>query len=59
MNTARSDDERMARIRKITYEIRHLQGKQHEALRMKLRAGVGHVLPLLTSRNPYRSDARS
>jgi hypothetical protein len=33
---ARSDDERMTRIREITDEMRHLQEQKNEALRMKL-----------------------
>jgi hypothetical protein len=37
---AQSDDDRMARIRKITEEIRHLQEQKNEALRMKLHGGV-------------------
>jgi hypothetical protein len=36
---AQSDDERMARIRKIA-EMRHLQEQKNEALRMKLRGEV-------------------
>jgi hypothetical protein len=38
---AQSDDDRMARIRKITDEMRDLQGQKNEALRMKLRGEVG------------------
>jgi hypothetical protein len=34
---AQSDDDRMARIRKIADEMRHLQEQKNEALRMKLR----------------------
>jgi hypothetical protein len=34
---AHSDDDRMARIRKITDEMRELQEQKNEALRMKLR----------------------
>jgi hypothetical protein len=34
------DDDRMARIRKITDEMRHLQEQKDEALRMKLRKEV-------------------
>jgi site-specific DNA recombinase len=37
---AQSDDDRMARIRKITDEMRHLQEQKNEALRMKLRGEV-------------------
>jgi len=37
---AQSDDDRMARIRKITDEMRHLQEQKNEALRMKLRKEV-------------------
>jgi site-specific DNA recombinase len=37
---AQSDDDRMARIRKITDEMRHLQEQKNEALRMKLRREV-------------------
>jgi hypothetical protein len=37
---AQSDDDRIARIRKITDEMRHLQEQKNEALRMKLRRGV-------------------
>jgi hypothetical protein len=37
---ARSDDERMMRIREITDEMRHLQEQKNEALRMKLRGDV-------------------
>jgi hypothetical protein len=37
---ARSDDERMMRIREITDEMRHLQEQKNEALRMKLRKEV-------------------
>ncbi|HET9778771.1 MAG TPA: recombinase family protein [Propionibacteriaceae bacterium] len=37
---ARSDDERMMRIREITEEMRHLQEQKNEALRMKLRGDV-------------------
>jgi hypothetical protein len=37
---ARSDDERMMRIREITDEMRHLQEQKNEALRMKLREEV-------------------
>ncbi len=37
---AQSDDDRMARIREITDEMRHLQEQKKEALRMKLRAEV-------------------
>jgi hypothetical protein len=33
---AQSDDDRMARIREITDEMRHLQEQRNEALRMKL-----------------------
>jgi hypothetical protein len=39
---ARSDDERMARIRGVTDEMRHLQ-EQNEALRMKLREEVRYI----------------
>jgi site-specific DNA recombinase len=37
---AQSDDDRMARIREITDEMRHLQEQKNEALRMKLRGEV-------------------
>ena len=37
---AQSDDDRMARIRKITDEMRHLQEQKNEALRVKLRGEV-------------------
>jgi hypothetical protein len=37
---ARSDDERMTRIREITDEMRHMQEQKNEALRMKLRGDV-------------------
>jgi hypothetical protein len=37
---AQSDDDRMARIRKITDEMRPLQEQKNEALRMKLRGEV-------------------
>jgi hypothetical protein len=37
---AQSDDDRMARIRQITDEMRHLQEQKNEALRMKLRREV-------------------
>jgi hypothetical protein len=37
---AQSDDDRIARIREITDEMRHLQEQKNEALRMKLRAEV-------------------
>ena len=37
---AQSDDDRMARIREITDEMRHLQEQKNEALRMKLRNQV-------------------
>jgi site-specific DNA recombinase len=37
---ARSDDERMMRIREITDQMRHLQEQKNEALRMKLRGDV-------------------
>ena len=37
---AQSDDDRMARIREITDEMRHLQEQKNEALRMKLREEV-------------------
>ena len=37
---ARSDDERMTRIRKITDEMCHLQEQRNAALRMKLRGDV-------------------
>jgi hypothetical protein len=37
---AQSDDDRMARIRKIADEMRHLQEQKNEALRMKLRGEV-------------------
>jgi hypothetical protein len=37
---ALSDDDRMARIREITDEMRHLQEQKNEALRMKLRREV-------------------
>jgi hypothetical protein len=57
---ARSDDERMMRIREITDEMRHLQEQKNEALRMKRRtagrapgcaglATVGAVLKRLTA----------
>jgi site-specific DNA recombinase len=37
---AQSDDDRMAQIREITDEMRHLQEQKNEALRMKLRKEV-------------------
>ena len=37
---ARSDDERLTRIREITDEMCHLQEQKNEALRMKLRGEV-------------------
>jgi hypothetical protein len=37
---AQSDDDRMARIREITDEMRHLQEQKSEAFRMKLRGEV-------------------
>jgi site-specific DNA recombinase len=37
---ARSDDDRMTRIREVTDEMRHLQEQKNEALRMKLRGEV-------------------
>ena len=37
---ARSDDDRMMRIKEITDEMRHLQEQKNEALRMKLRGEV-------------------
>ena len=37
---AQSDDDRMARIREITGEMRHLQEQRNEVLRMKLRGEV-------------------
>jgi site-specific DNA recombinase len=37
---AQSDDDRMAQIRKITDEMRHLQEQKNDALRMKLRKEV-------------------
>jgi site-specific DNA recombinase len=37
---AQSDDDRMARIRKLTQEMRRLQEQKNEALRMKLRGEV-------------------
>ena len=41
INIAQSVDDRMARIREITDEMRHLQEQKNEALRMKLRGEGG------------------
>jgi hypothetical protein len=40
IKVAQSDDDRMARIRETTDEMRHLQEQKNEALRMKLRKEV-------------------
>jgi hypothetical protein len=40
---AQPDVHRMARIRKITDEMRDLQEQKNEALRMKLRCGGGRT----------------
>jgi hypothetical protein len=43
LNIEQSDSDRMARIRKITDEMRHLQEQKNKALRMKLRREVSRA----------------
>ena len=52
---AQSDDDRLARIAKISAEIAELQRQKNEALRMKLRNGNWDISDLETTLSPRRS----